>query len=186
MKVWGVYDDEIRELANEVGLRILGEWDHVPAIHERLEALRERYPSWDPTGIRREGKGYRFRLALRERLPTGELKFQKIGYDGRRTSGVCWHGYREFLMALFRKFPEARVQTALGDFRGRDNFLQNYRRTRDRRSFNFTMATRCVCQPRRIPLVGTPAGHRWSEYLRHSILTSSDSTNFNWYVVEDQ
>jgi hypothetical protein len=147
MKVWGVYDDEIRELADSVGLRIQNEYFHDPVWVEQLERWQEHGYTWT-AGIRRDGAGYRFRLALRERLPTGELKFQKIGFHGRRTSGVCWHGFREFLFVLFREFPDARVKTALADFRGREQFLMTYRYTRNRVGWNFDTLGSCVCQPR--------------------------------------
>lgn len=141
MKVWGVYDDEIRELADEVGLAIWGDWRG--------------------TGIYREGRAYRFRLKLRDRREDGRLKFQKLGYQERKTSAVCWHGHREFLTALFRRFPDARVKTALADYYGRDDFHRTFRATCGmRHSYYGDLAgVVCVCNtPIRPPIPSWGSG----------------------------
>ena len=125
MKAWGVYDDEIRELAAAVGLKIFC------------------------NRIKRVGLAYQFRLALGERQDDGTFRFQKFSYTGQRTWVVCWHGYRAFLMSLFGRFPEARVKTGLGDFYGREDFLDNYKYTRgEHHRYEVVADDRgCVCHP---------------------------------------
>lgn len=125
MKAWGVYDDEIRELAAGVGLKIFCD------------------------RITRVGRAYQFRLALGERQEDGRFRFQKFSYHGHRTWVVCWHGYRAFLMSLFGRFPEARVLTGLADFRGREDFLDNYKYTRGvyHRYGGGSDQRGCVCHP---------------------------------------
>lgn len=124
MKVWNVYDDEIKALAAEVGLRVRG---------------------GEP---KREGRAYRFRLALDDPLPSGGFRFQKIDGGGYGTSHVCWHGIREFLYALFQQFPEAIVDTAFDRYHGAAEFHHRYVQTRDMSIDGYVSNQgRCRCQP---------------------------------------
>lgn len=129
MKVWGVYDDELKEIAAEVGLSLRGK------------------------GAKREGRAYRFRLALAEPLPYGGFRFQKRDqYGGYGTSHVCWHGQREFLYALFRRFPEAVVDTTFDRYYGAAQFHARYKQTRKMKARGYVNNEgRCTCpiRPRR-------------------------------------
>lgn len=132
MKVWNVYDDEIRELVEEVGLRIHGDYGG--------------------RGIRRVGRAYQFRLRLGKRVD-GVRRFQRLGgYTGRQLMhGVCWHGHREFFFALYRRFPDAYVKTGVTIYRDRQHFLETYRSTMGLTCNGWQGVHReagCVCQQR--------------------------------------
>ena len=93
MKAWGTTEQDIRASADEVGL----------AIH-----------SDDVTPV---GRALQFRLAL----GPDKDSYRSIK-RGRRIAAVCWHGHRDFFRALYRRSPEARIKTALADYRGTDDF----------------------------------------------------------------
>jgi hypothetical protein len=49
--------------------------------------------------------------------------------QGRKVHGVCWHGYRDWMRALFTAYPTARITTGrIGkiDYNGLDGFEANY------------------------------------------------------------
>lgn len=129
MKIWNVYDDEIRELVEEVGLRVHGDYGG--------------------RGIRRIGNAYQFRLRLGVRDEDGVRRFQRLDFRGRKIHGVCWHGHREFFFALYRRFPEARVKTGVISYRNRRHFLETYRETMGLTCNGWQGVHReagCVCQ----------------------------------------
>lgn len=69
--------------------------------------------------------------------------------NGRRVSAVCWHGHRDVMMRLFDRHPEARLKTALADYRGREDFLAKYRDTFGRgNGWNVCLSygEACVCE----------------------------------------
>jgi hypothetical protein len=163
MKIWNVYDDEIREIAAEVGLKIHGDYGG--------------------RGIRRVGRAYQFRLALNERLDDGTLRFQRLGFSGRGIHLVCWHGYREFFFALYRRFPDAYIRTGVTTYMNREHFRRSYRETQGLTVSGWAGVhadSGCVCQRARaedaaVPTV-TPAN--WAglaDYLTSSF-TSVAST----------
>lgn len=119
MKAWGVTEEQIREAAASVGLRIAEDYAR--------------------SGVRPDGRALRFRLALdtsQARDAYGMLPYQRVSTwreapngNPRRIAAVCWHGHRDMLRALFAIAPDARVQTALADYRGADHFEETYRDT---------------------------------------------------------
>ena len=134
MKIWNVYDDEIRELVEEVGLRIHGDYGG--------------------NGIRRVGRAYQFRLRLGARDENGAYRFQRLGYLGRKVHGVCWHGHREFFFALYRRFPDAYVKTGVTTYMHRRHFLETYRTTMGLTCNGWQgvhQDSGCVCQQRAEP-----------------------------------
>lgn len=40
----------------------------------------------------------------------------------RRIASACWHAHRDFMREVFAINPDARIRTALADYRGEDNF----------------------------------------------------------------
>lgn len=115
MKVWGVPEEAIREIAREAGLSIRG------------------------GVVAPVGNALRFDLRLHDRGPLGIYRFQKLDVSGTPTGSVCWHGYREFLFALFRR--EERASVRIGPtvvYYGRPDFLERYRDT-------MPGERRCVC-----------------------------------------
>jgi len=50
----------------------------------------------------------------------------------RAVNGVCWHGHRDFMRAVFNEFPTARITSnwyGKIDFRGKEDFESNYAET---------------------------------------------------------
>ena len=44
----------------------------------------------------------------------------------RRTTAVCWHGFRDVLLAVFERHPEARIVTKMADYQGLEGFENSY------------------------------------------------------------
>jgi hypothetical protein len=132
MKAWNVEPDTIRSCAHAVGLRIYGEWN-------------------GSDQIKRDGRALRFRLRLdtEQRQPDGTLPYQRISrvlIRPRRVSAVCWHGHRDFMLAVFAVNPDARIKTALADYRGADDFERKYRATfGEGNHWNLSYGQACVC-----------------------------------------
>lgn len=114
MKVWNVTEEQVREAAASVGL----------ALHS----------DWNGGGISRDGRALRFRLAVDTASPrnsSGFLPFQRMSQtlgvnEGRKIAAVCWHGHRAFMRALFAVAPDARIKTALADYRGVVDFERTH------------------------------------------------------------
>lgn len=123
MRVTGIEDAQlIEQAAEEVGVRLYN--------------------------VRQAGKGYAFTIKTgepyeQERAPNGRLRWaaryrRKAQYPRRRNArngetfyatvpgAVCWHGHRDFMRALFRRAPDARIQTALADYKGSEDFERKY------------------------------------------------------------
>jgi len=127
VKVWSVTEAQLRDCAAEVGVE--------------LYELRE------------EGRALRFRI-----VPTaykdarGDHKYQRVSVsvfrEGRRVHAVCWHGHRDFMRAIFRANPDARIKTGIADYRGSDDFEQKFEATGDRNvgSLMYPMRMRDACK----------------------------------------
>jgi hypothetical protein len=48
--------------------------------------------------------------------------YAKRGYSGRRTVAACYHGHFEFMAALFRNRPAAKIRSAMETFDGVGEF----------------------------------------------------------------
>jgi hypothetical protein len=129
MKIWGASEKEIRQAAAEVGIRL---WD-------------DEYGR----GPFKDGRALRVRLCidrLQPRNASGYAPFQRTGHRGRRLPYVCWHGHKRFMLALFRRQPEARIKTALADYHGRADFLLKHKGTFGQgNGFNVAYGQRCTC-----------------------------------------
>lgn len=53
-------------------------------------------------------------------------------HSGRRVCACCWHGHRDVMQKIFVRFENARLQTALADYRGRDDFENSFESTGDK------------------------------------------------------
>ena len=142
MKVWGATEEDVRAAAKGAQVKIWGDYAY---SYEGAEGFHRN-------GIDRTGKTERsalsFRLSLaqvraeegnmpRERNEEGRLKpakpfpwlWQRRGFsfgrseEPRRIASVCWHGHYAFMRFLFELRPEARVQSYMADYRGREEFL---------------------------------------------------------------
>jgi hypothetical protein len=117
MKVWTkLTESELHAIANEVGVTISEHGSETFAIPK-------------------VGRAYSFGLRPAKQLGKiyGDYKYQRTNASGfnpeRRVHAVCWHGWRDFMLALYKHDPDARIKTAIADYRGRDDFLEKYPRT---------------------------------------------------------
>lgn len=134
MKVWGVTEEAIRAAVSEAGLAIWDDWQG-RGVTESGNALSLRL-AVDPTQPRTQD------MELEEE--NGLLPFQKrsrgaaiwkdgsfAGYKpGRRNPYVTWEGHREFMRIIFRDYPEARIKSAIADYKGREDFEIKHPQTR--------------------------------------------------------
>ena len=68
--------------------------------------------------------GRAIRFGLRVKSSKGDGAHRSA--SGRRTVSACWHAHAEFFRQLFEAFPDARVKSAMADYRGRTAFLSQY------------------------------------------------------------
>lgn len=61
---------------------------------------------------------------------TGDRKYQHRSWSSdRRVHAVCWHGFRDFFRACFRRAPDAVFTTAMDKWDGSDDFEARYRQS---------------------------------------------------------
>ncbi len=77
------------------------------------------------------GRFVYFRLGLIERTTIGprggkhwECDYQRTSWyhSTRCVNAVCWHGYRDFMKALFHLLPNLKLVTAIACYNGVDDF----------------------------------------------------------------
>ena len=113
MKVWGVSEADVRAAIAEAKLT---PWGYLPS-HQ----------------ITPVGRALSVRLCVDRDQPrdaTGLLPWQKRGWGGRRLPYVTWEGHREFMRILFRDHPEARIKSAVADYKGRADFWEKHPSTK--------------------------------------------------------
>jgi hypothetical protein len=132
MKVWtNLTPDQIREVASEVGVK----------IHSDCAG----------SGISKDGRAWNFRLALGEEKRESGRKYQRTSASawngGRRVAAVCWHGHRDFMLAIYARDPDARIKTHWADYRGIDSFRDQFPNTgyRNVGSMMYPMFAKDVC-----------------------------------------
>lgn len=134
MKVWTrLSESDLRECAAEIGVKI--------------------HSDWAGTGIVKDGRAWKFRLALNSdvtKLASG-YKYQRTSAsmfnEGRRVAAVCWHGHRDFMRAVFARDPDARIKSAIADYRGSEAFERDFPATAHRNvgSMMYPMFMKDVC-----------------------------------------
>lgn len=108
MKVWNASEEQIRQAASLASVKI--------------------HSYWAGSGIVKDGRALRFRLALDrdKRTDSGGMYWQRTSASAfrsdRKVAAVCWHGHFAFMSALLSLADDARIQTAFADYRGRDDF----------------------------------------------------------------
>lgn len=121
MKIWGVTEAELRSAVKEAGLVVFNDRDN----------LVINGVTYSP--ITKDGRALRIRLsvdATKPRDAEGLLPFQRRGQGGRRLPSVSWEGHREFMRIVFRDHPEARIKSAVADYKGRADFWQKHPSTK--------------------------------------------------------
>lgn len=84
--------------------------------------------------LKPQGRGFRFTLGLGAKRPDwrGEANIAPFTRQNhtlsRKVAAVCWHGYRDFMLAVYDDSPEAIFITAMARYEGlqgfKDKFLQ--------------------------------------------------------------
>lgn len=63
----------------------------------------------------------------------GDSPYQResVGYmsAGRRVNAVCWHGFRDYFRAVYKREPLAVFKTGVATWKGSEHFEANYRET---------------------------------------------------------
>lgn len=90
---------------------------------ERASKLYGGNVALDVRGM--NGRAVRFGLKVKSSRGEGAHR----SWQGRRTTSACWHVHAEFFRALFEAFPNARIKSAMADYRGRDSFLSSFELT---------------------------------------------------------
>lgn len=84
-----------------------------------------RSVSSDLGTVRRPGTN--FVLRVRDSKGLGARRSS----SGRRLVAACWHAHRDVMVSVFDQFPEARLTSALADYRGQEHFLATFEATGD-------------------------------------------------------
>ena len=66
-----------------------------------------------------------FTLTVRDSSAQGSRRSK----DGRRIAAACWHAHRDIMQAIFSQYPEARLVSALAEYRGEFDFLDTFEAT---------------------------------------------------------
>lgn len=79
----------------------------------------------------RVGRAYRVRLKLSNDEYRENYRRTSASYFNpeRKVNAVCWHGHRKFMHKVFNRNMDARIQTAIADYKGYADFAENYRET---------------------------------------------------------
>lgn len=93
------------------------------AAAERASKLYNGNVALDVRGM--NGRAIRFGLKVRSSHGDGAHR----SWQGRRTTSACWHVHAEFFRALFDAFPDARIKSAMADYKGRESFEKLYELT---------------------------------------------------------
>lgn len=128
------------------------------ASPERLEYMAEQAAAEVGVrlyNLRESGKGIAFTLKTGEPneqrvnwrgKPQWSPRYQRLSQRERRSSAkgtegeifnpvvpgaVCWHGHRDFLRALYRRVPDAKVRTAFITYLDATHFKESYQSTWD-------------------------------------------------------
>lgn len=68
---------------------------------------------------------FRARLRVKDSREHGA----RLSWTGRHIPAASWEAYRDVLSAVFEQFPNARVQTSMATYRGREDFESKYPET---------------------------------------------------------
>ena len=132
MKVWGITEEEARQCASKVGIAIFNDWRG--------------------SGIDTVGRALQFRLGLGD----DKMLYRRLSAmrwndrPPRKVNAVCWHGHRDFMREVFKINPDARIKSAVADYRGSDDFERTFpgtgHRNIDSQMYPTEMQDACVCE----------------------------------------
>lgn len=154
MKVIGVSLAQLESIAAVVGVRI---------------AERNNYQVRASERLRKDGRvESRFTLRTLYSTRPHSAPYRRIGsaWPGRKPRSLpgilCWHGHRDFMRELFKRYPEAILESVLAKYKGREGFEREYAETGyqniDRQAFPLEIQDACRCgddghDERGVPLV---------------------------------
>ena len=107
MKVWRVNETQLQIIADEVSVSLYN--------------------------MREDGRALRFTLRPAGEKRNGNHIYQRTSASGfspdRRVYAVCWHGHRDFMRAIFKREPDARIKTMWADYKGSEDFENKFEET---------------------------------------------------------
>lgn len=108
MKVWGLSSAEIQNVVRHISEK---EYDGNVQIKD---------------GIKEDGRAHRFTLRVANSRGAGA----KMSASGRRSVAANWYVHRDVMLEMFSYNPDARILTAMADYRGVDDFFAKFEDTR--------------------------------------------------------
>lgn len=106
MKVWGIDAETLETIKNNVSREYGGNvrWKRIP----------------EPTG-----KAISFTLTVVSSHGDGSRRSN----EGRKIAAACWHVHRDLFERIFSENPDARIKTAMADYKGEKDFSYKYPET---------------------------------------------------------
>lgn len=144
MQVKGITDIELKAAAAEVGVEIELETLNIDGTRHRVKLYPKPPESaYTPADNRRAGEA-------------GDAPYQRVSVhnDTRRVNAVCWHGFRDFFRACFRRQPDAIFRTAMDTWKGSDDFEMRYRHS-GAKNIGSPIHQVCAAEACRCPESGT-------------------------------
>ena len=110
MKIWGITMEQVHQIVNDVS--------------------RDNYQNnleIDQGGLhsppRKIGKAIAFCLRVKDSKGPGHAL---VGPSQKRWVSACWHCHRDVCIAIFNLNPDARIKTAIADYRGKWDFNYSF------------------------------------------------------------
>lgn len=106
MKVWGIDLETLESIKDSVSREYGGNvrWKRLP----------------EPTG-----RAIAFTLTVVSSHGDGSRRSN----EGRKIAAACWHVHRDLFTRIFGANPDARIKTAMADYRGEQDFYDTYPQT---------------------------------------------------------
>ena len=105
---------------------------------------------WNRAPEHGPGTALRFTLRCKSSREPGHRMSASPFSPSRHLVAACWHAHRDFLRALFHEAPDARVKTAVADYRGQEGFERTFPGTAGRNIGSImapvAMADACECE----------------------------------------
>jgi len=109
MKIWGISVEEIETIVREVSTLL---YDG--------NIIFKRAPECN-------GRATSFTLTVKDSKERGSRR----SADGRRIAAACWHANKDVITAVFKTNPNARIKSAVADYKGIQDFVTKFPQTGD-------------------------------------------------------
>lgn len=123
MKVIGVTLAQLLEIAEATQVRVAntGAWNNRRAPYQHMH--RDGRPE----------TRFTLRTLYSEKRRPVPYRRTVTPWPGRKTrtlgGPLCWHGHRDFMIELFRRFPSAVLESAFAKYDGREGFERGFEGT---------------------------------------------------------